>query len=144
MTWILDTTVVSEIRRKDANPAVLAWLDEHALHSTFLSVVTVGEIQAGISRLPVSRRKEELQVWVQNDVIGLWAARILELDLAVLLEWGRMTGDASSRGRTLPILDSFLAATARVHGLTVVTRNARDFTDCGVSAENPWEFGAGG
>lgn len=143
MTWLLDTNVVSEIRRRPGNPRVLRWLDLHVLQSTFLSVVTVGEIQAGIGRLPQGRRKDELQTWFQDEVIDSWADRIIDLDVEVMQAWGRMTAEASGRGQTLPILDSLVAATARVHELTVVTRNARDFVACGVSAENPWEIGAG-
>ena len=133
MTFLLDTDAVSEIRR-GRDPNVSAWASEVADTELHLSVLTLGEIRKGIERL---RRRDPDQA----DVFATWlaelrtrfAARILPVDTRVADDWGRINAPAERK-----TVDSLIAATARVHELTVVTRNAADFKDCNVPLLNPW------
>lgn len=134
MSFLLDTNVVSEIRR-GRDPNVAAWVDavdDDALH---LSVLTVGEIRHGIERL---RGRDARQAAVFDRWLGQlrdrFTARILDVDTRVAEEWGRLN-TASPRNT----VDSLIAATAKVHDLAVVTRNTKDFVGCAVPVLNPWE-----
>ena len=137
--YLLDTVLVSELVKRDRNPAVLAWIDAQDDAALFISVITLGEIQKGISRLPESPRKERLRLWLARDLPHRFGMRTLDVDSAVALLWGQMQGDAARRGETLPVVDCLIAATAWAHHLTVVTRNVRDMERCGVSILNPWD-----
>jgi len=138
MKYLLDTCLVSELVKKDPNPAVVSWLDEQDEQKLFLSVLNLGELQKGISKLPDGAKKEELQAWVALDLVERFTGRILELDLETALCWGRIQGEAEQAGEKLPVMDSLIAATAKAHGLVVVTRNVRDIERCGVKVCNPW------
>jgi predicted nucleic acid-binding protein len=136
--YLLDTCLVSELVKKEPNLAVVSWLDEQDEQKLFLSVLNLGELQKGISKLPDSTKKEELQAWVALDLVERFTGRILELDLETALCWGRLQGEAEQAGEKLPVMDSLIAATAAAHGLIVVTRNVRDIERCGVRVCNPW------
>jgi len=138
MKYLLDTGLVSELVKKEPNPAVVSWLDEQDEQKLFLSVLNLGELQKGISKLPDGAKKEELQAWVALDLVERFTGRILELDLETALCWGRIQGEAEQAGEKLPVMDSLIAATAKAHGLVVVTRNVRDIERCGVKVCNPW------
>ena len=138
MKYLLDTCLVSELVKKEPNPAVVSWLDEQDEQNLFLSVLNLGELQKGISRLPDGTKKNELQAWVALDLVERFTGRILELDLETALCWGRLQGEAEQAGEKLPVMDSLIAATAAAHGLVVVTRNVRDIERCGVRVCNPW------
>ena len=134
MSFLLDTNVVSEIRRgREAN--VAAWASDVAGADLYMSVLTLGEIRKGIERL---RGRDPDQA----DVFATWleqlrdhfADRILSIDDRVAEEWGRLNAPAE---RTT--VDSLIAATARLHDLTVVTRNTSDFDGCDVLLLNPWQ-----
>ena len=138
MKYLLDTCLISELVKKEPNPAVVSWLDEHDEHKLFLSVLNLGELQKGISKLSDGTRKSELQAWVALDLVERFTGRILEIDLETALCWGRLQGEAEQAGEKLPVMDSLIAATASAHGLVVVTRNVRDIERCGVRVCNPW------
>ncbi len=139
MKYLLDTCLVSELVKKEPNPAVVSWLDEQDEQKLFLSVLNLGELQKGISKLPDGTKKEELQAWVALDLVERFTGRILELDLETALCWGRLQGEAEQAGEKLPVMDSLIAATAAAHGLVVVTRNVKDIERCGVRVCNPWK-----
>ena len=139
MKYLLDTCLVSELVKKEPNPAVVRWLDAQDEQKLFLSVLNLGELQKGISKLSDGTKKEELQSWVALDLVERFTGRILELDLETALSWGRLQGEAEQAGEKLPVMDSLIAATAVAHGLVVVTRNVRDIERCGVKVCNPWE-----
>lgn len=138
MKYLLDTCLISELVKKEPNPAVVSWLDEQDEQKLFLSVLNLGELQKGISKLPDGTRKSELQAWVALDLVERFTGRILEIDLETALCWGRLQGEAEQAGEKLPVMDSLIAATASAHGLVVVTRNVRDIERCGVRVCNPW------
>lgn len=138
MKYLLDTCLISELVKKEPNPAVVSWLDEQDEQKLFLSVLNFGELQKGISKLPDGTRKNELQAWVVLDLVERFTGRILEIDLETALCWGRLQGEAEQAGEKLPVMDSLIAATAVAHGLIVVTRNVRDIERCKVRVCNPW------
>lgn len=138
MKYLLDTCLVSELVKKEPHPGVVSWLDERDEQTLFLSVLNLGELQKGISKLPAGTRKDELQAWIGRDLVERFAGRILDIDLATALCWGRIQGEAERAGEKLPVMDALIAASAAAHGLVVVTRNVRDVERCGVRVCNPW------
>jgi predicted nucleic acid-binding protein len=136
--FLLDTCLVSELVKKEPNSKVIAWLDECDEQSLFLSVLTIGELQKGISKLSDGVKKEKLQNWVEHDLVDRFEGRVLGLDLDTALVWGKLQGEAEQKGEKLPVMDSLIAATAALHGLFVVTRNARDMERCQVKVFDPW------
>lgn len=139
MSFLLDTSVISELVRKNPHLPVLEWIGAQDETSLYLSVVTIGEIEKGIARLPASARKSKLQSWVRRDLVERFGARLLPVDIRAATRWGALTGESEKRGQPLPVIDSLIAATALVHGLAVVTRNVEDFKRCGVACVNPWD-----
>lgn len=138
MKYLLDTCLISELVKREANAAVVNWLDAQEEEKLFLSVLTLGELQKGIAKLPTGARKEELQAWVEQDLVERFAGRIITIDLETALLWGKLQGEAEAQGEKLPVMDSLIASTARAHGLVVVTRNVKDLERCQVRICNPW------
>jgi toxin FitB len=136
--YLLDTCVLSEFTKPQPSPRVVAWLAGREEASLLLSVLTFGELQKGIEKLPTSRRRTSLQAWLDHDLRQRFAGRVLDVTEEVALLWGRMQGEAERRGQTLPVIDSLLAATALTHGLVVVTRNEADLGRTGVRVVDPW------
>lgn len=141
MTFLLDTNVVSEWVRPRPEPSVVEWLDEVDEDGVHLSVLTLGELREGVDRLAPGRRRTALDRWLREDLPDRFADRLLPVDAAVADRWGELRAAGASAGRTVPVLDGLLAATAAVHGLTVVTRNLRDFVALGVPVHDPWPDG---
>jgi hypothetical protein len=134
--FLLDTNIVSELRsRKSANPGVLAWASEHELNRQFLSVVTLLELELGIflKERKDAAQGEVLRTWLSNMVLPRFSDRILDIDRTVALRCA-----ALHVPDPLPERDAMIAATALVHGMTLVTRNVRDFETTGVRLLNPW------
>jgi predicted nucleic acid-binding protein len=135
MMYLLDTNVVSELRKRDPDRNLLAWFATVTSADLFLSVLTIGEIRLGVERL---RRKDAAQA----DIIEQWLRglhagyrdRLIDVDAAVAEEWGRMNVPDP-----LPVIDGLLAASAKVHGWILVTRDIADLTGSGVSLLNPFE-----
>jgi predicted nucleic acid-binding protein len=106
--------------------------------NAFLCAISVGEISSGLERLPDGRKRRELTEWLDTALLVQFNGRIVPLDFAVMREWGRMVTKAR---RTLPVLDSLIAAAALAHSLTLVTRNVSDFSGIdGVLMVNPWNY----
>ena len=137
MSFLLDTNVVAELRKPRPTASVAAWFESVDGSQLYLSVLVVGEIQQGVTRL---RRRDPRQAAVFDAWLGTlrreFADRLLPVDEAVALAWG-----ALSAGDLLPVVDGLLAATAQVHGLTVVTRNVADFARTGVPVLDPFSPG---
>jgi toxin FitB len=136
LNYLIDTNVISEIRKRDrCDPRVAAWYASLDEKSIYLSVLVLGEIRRGMERIrptdPAQARA--LEAWL-NQVTELFGDRILPVDQAVADAWGRM-----GAGRPLATIDSLLAATAKVNRMTLVTRNAPDVAGLDVSVFNPFE-----
>jgi predicted nucleic acid-binding protein len=136
--YLLDTCLISELVKREPNMAVVNWLDRQDEQSLFLSVLTIGELQKGISKLPDGSKKDTLQAWVEHDLTMRFAGRIIDIAMEAVLIWGRLQGESEQNGAILPVMDSLIAATAKAHGLVVVTRNVKDIERCQVRVCNPW------
>lgn len=138
MSFLLDTNVVSEWTKPRPDVGVVTWLAKVDEDSVFLSVVTFAELRHGIERLPNSKRKKQLDEWLRSELPLRFEQRILPVDGAVADEWGRLVARHDARGRPIHAMDALIAATAQVHALSLVTRNASDFEASVTSVINPW------
>lgn len=136
--FLLDTNYVSELARDNPEPRVADWMrvtDESLLH---LSVITMGEIRKGAAWLPPSKRRTQLETWLELDLPLRFSGRILPIDEVIADRWGWLSAAARRSGRVLPVIDGLIAATALQYNLTVVSRNVGDFASAQVSVLNPW------
>jgi predicted nucleic acid-binding protein len=133
--YLLDTNVISETRKTRADPAVMAFLGAADSGRLFLSVLTLGELRKGVAARHRSdaAAAARLGAWVDG-IETMFADRVLPVDAAVARLWGELTA-----GRTLPVIDTLIAATAIASGLTLVTRNTRDVEATGVPLVDPWQ-----
>ena len=138
MKYLLDTCLISEVIRPTPAATVIAWLDARDEDSLYLSVLTLGELQKGISKLTDAGKKQRLQTWLENDLGPRFQGRVLAIDEEIALTWGAIQGEAERQGNRQPVVDSLIAATAMAHNLTLVTRNTSDFDRCSVRLFNPW------
>lgn len=139
MKYLLDTCVISELVKKRPSQALTKWLSQQDEFSLFMSVITIGELQKGIGKLPESNRRLELQEWVANDLLRRFTGRILNIDLSVAEKWGEISAASEKTGRPVPVLDGLLMATAQSFGLTFVTRNISHVETTDASLFNPWQ-----
>jgi len=138
MSYLLDTCVISEFVARQPNEKVVSWLAQLEPDAVFLSVVTFGEIQKGIDKLPASKRKEELRLWLKDDLLVRFHDRLLPLQDGEMLTWGTLISEVEAKGTPMPLIDSLIAATALHHDLVVVTRDEEDFAPSGARLLNPW------
>lgn len=138
MSYLLDTCVVSYLRG-EVSQEVVDWFSHKNQASFFLSVVTLAEIEDGIGRLKPSRKKNDLIDWLYGALQQQFQDRILSIDAVVAKTWGQLNSKLVSSGLTLGVQDLYIAATAIVHGLAVVTANTKDFVQAGVVVFNPWD-----
>jgi toxin FitB len=130
--YLLDTCVISEARRH--TPEAVTWLRSTRSEALFLSAITVGEIMKGVTmKLRADPPAAAVLLRWLDELRLVYASRILPVDDAVATSWGRLMAE-----RSRPVLDTLIAATARVHNKIVVTRNVADFADAGVTVLDPW------
>jgi len=131
---LLDTNVLSEAARRVPDASVMTWLDRVDPDGVRISVLTLGELAKGVAILTRRdpRAAEPLRAWVDQTRLD-YADRLIDIDASVAEAWGIL-----SAVRPLPVIDGLIAATARVHNLTLATRNVRDFADTGITLVNPW------
>jgi len=137
MKYLLDTNVLSEIRKPRGHEGVKAFVDSLREEDIYISAISIGEICFGVEKLPEGPKREELYVWLTQKLPERFGNRIIPLDVDVMTEWGRLQAKTQ---KTLPVYDSLIAASALARRLTVVTRNIKDFERIeGILLYNPWE-----
>lgn len=137
--FLLDTNVISEAVCPRPEPLVLEWLEAADESLLYLSVLTLGEIRKGLAILPQSKRRTQLETWLEVELRARFSGRILPIDAGVSDRWGLLAAEATRGGKTLATIDALLAATAFHFNLTIVSRNANDFAPTSVPLLNPWE-----
>ena len=138
MKYLIDTNVISELVRQEPNDRVIRWFGHTQSESLFVSVLTLGELRKGVNKLSDSPRKARLENWLSNEVLPMWFEdRIVSIDLGVAECWGKLIGDIN---RTIPAIDSLLAATAIHFNMQIVSRNEKDFHDLEVMVFNLWNY----
>ena len=138
MAWLVDTDLLSERAKRQPDSRILQWLEDHA-SEIYTSSHVFGELQAGISLLPDGAKRRALQGWL-NRLAEAMDGRILNFNNSVAIVWGRQEAEYTHKGCRMPMPDSFIAATARRHNLTIATRNTTDFTRPGLKVFNPLEM----
>ena len=138
MNYLLDTNLISEWIKPEPNRGVVTWTAEADEDRLFISVVTLAELRHGIDRLTTGRRRDRLDSWLQHDLPDRFGERVLPVTLDVADKWGRIVTKCEALGRPIGVMDAFIAATADVHKLAVVTRNESDFESAVSSIVNPW------
>ena len=138
MRVLLDTCVLSELRQTHGNAGVRQAVEAIDSDDLFVSVLSIGEIVKGITLLKDSVNRRALQGWLQT-LERFYADRLLPVDLETSRIWGEITAAAQKAGQTIPASDGLIAATARRHGLHVMTRNVGDFKPTGALLINPWQ-----
>jgi predicted nucleic acid-binding protein len=137
MRYLIDTNVISEMQRSNCNQGVKSFIEQIPSEDIFICVLSMGELCYGMEKLPPGKKKHELMIWLYTQVVEWFRDRVIGLDTEVLLEWGKIRARSE---RTMPIVDSQIAAAAITHHMTLVTRNVKDFEDIeGISLINPWE-----
>lgn len=136
MSYLIDTNVLSELRRKQANARVVAWMQARPRQSLYLSVLSLGEIRKGIEGVADAAFRQTLADWLEVELPNYFVGRLLDIDAQIADRWGRVKASA---GRSLPAIDGLLAATALQHDLTLVTRNTKDFAGLNLRLIDPWE-----
>ena len=136
--YVLDTNVISELMKPQPDHRVVAWVDARNNESLFLSAITIGELMRGVAKLPSGARRTATEAIINDALIPQFASRILPVTHQVMVTWATLTITCERAGRTLPAIDSMIAATALHHQLTLVTRNTRGFDGTGVPLHNPW------
>lgn len=136
--WLLDTNVLSELRRKTPSPAVVDFISAQPLDSLFVSEVTFAEIRFGIELVPEPTRRAELRQWLDHRLRPMFMHRVLAVTEDILLQWRLIIKTGRKAEHTFSHPDVLIAATAAQHGLAVVTRDPSDFVAAGVTTQNPW------
>jgi predicted nucleic acid-binding protein len=139
--WLLDTNVLSELRKPNGNPQVKKWIAQRRSIELYVSSVTFAEIRFGIGRIEDPARRHALHHWLDSKLRPWFRERVLEIDEPTILRWREIVQAGRKRGHTFSQPDLFIAASADLHGLCVATRNTADFVESGVAVVNPWTKG---
>ena len=137
MNFLLDTNAVSEWVKPRPNPGLMGWMASADEDRVFISVVSLAELHHGVERMAAGRRRSRLEQWLQHELPLRFESRILPVDIDVAEAWGKTVSRSETAGRPISVMDAFLAATAEVHQLTLVTRNSSDFRLL-KAVLNPW------
>ena len=138
MNYLLDTCLISELAKSKPNRKVVDWVLSENETSFYVSVLTFGELHKGVEKLPESKKKEELRIWIEDTLKNRFQNRIIGIDMRVSILWGKIQCGAEQKGKPMPAIDALIAATGIAHDLTVVTRNVPDMEQSGVKLFNPW------
>ncbi|HEY6349152.1 MAG TPA: type II toxin-antitoxin system VapC family toxin [Candidatus Angelobacter sp.] len=138
MTWLLDTNVLSELKKPRPEARVVAFISSLPLGQAYISSVTLAEIRFGIDQVSDPAQRADLNHWLTNDIRPMFSQRILQVTEDILLKWRTLVEQGRKVGHTYSQPEILIAATAIQYGLTVVTRDRRDYDKAGVSVINPW------
>lgn len=138
MSFLVDTNVLSEPMKPRPNRAVVEWMESQPVESLFLSAMTAGEVSQGLHGLPVGLKRRQLTEWWLAQVQTTFRGRIIPFGEAEAEKWGEIKARVKRLGGHLPVPDTIIAATAIVHGLTVVTRDIAIIARAGAAVFNPW------
>jgi predicted nucleic acid-binding protein len=139
MAWLLDTNVLSELRRLKPEPKVLAFIAGHPLDQLYISVVTLAELRFGIELLSEGGRRNELNNWLTHKIRPMFEQPVLQITEDIMFRWRAVAEEGRKAGHTYSQPDLIIAVTALHHGFTIVTRDRSDFEKAGVPVVNPWE-----
>ena len=137
MSFLLDTNVVSEWVKPRPNPGLVGWMESTDEDRIFISVVSLAELRYGVERMAAGSRRSRLEDWLRDELPLRFEGRILPVCIKVAEAWGKTVSRSESAGRPIGAMDAFLAATAEMHRLTLVTRNVSDFPLL-KAILNPW------
>jgi predicted nucleic acid-binding protein len=137
MSFLLDTNAVSEWVKPRPNPGLIGWMESTDEDRVFISVVTLAELRYGVERLAAGARRRRLEEWLGRELPLRFEGRMLPVDADVAEAWGKTVSRSEAMGRPIGAMDAFLAATAEVHQLTLVTRDVSDFKVL-KTVMNPW------
>jgi toxin FitB len=135
---LLDTNVVSEPLKLNANAGVLAWIDAQIVESLYLSTISLAELRFGIASLPPGKRRDTLHTSFEQRILPLFVGRILPFDAPASEAYAVLRARARVQGKAIASADGYIAATAICHGLVVATRDTEPFEAAGLSVINPW------
>ena len=138
MAWLLDTNVLSELRRPQPEPRVVDFVSRCPLEQLYVSAVTLAEIRFGIELVDEPNRRAELSDWLTHKVRPMFDHRVLQVTEDIMLKWRLLVEEGRKTGHTFSQPDLIIAATAIHHGLTVVTRDRSDYDKAHVPVVNPW------
>lgn len=135
---LLDTNVVSEVMTRAPSLAVIRWLDEQHAAEVFLSSITIAEIQYGLHAMPKGKKRNSLSQQFDEFIAAGFSHRILSFDDNAARRYGILMAERKARGKPMSILDGQIASIALAHNLTIVSRNTKDFEECGLKIINPF------
>jgi predicted nucleic acid-binding protein len=138
MKFLVDTNVVSEWVKLRPDSGVVDWMTEVDEDRVFISVISMAELRRGIERMPDGNRRSRLDEWLREELPQRFERRVLLVDHAVAEAWGRIVARCEMAGRPISTMDGFIAATAEVHDMALVTRNVSDFEFSVREVVNPW------
>lgn len=136
--WLLDTNILSELRRPKPERKVLAFVAAQPLELLYVSTVTLAEIRFGIELLPEITRRSELNDWLAHKVRPMFEQRVLAITEDIMFKWRLMVEEGRKAGHTFSQPDLIIAATGQHHGLTIVSRDTADYVKAQVTVFNPW------
>ena len=136
--WLLDTNIISELRRPKPEPKVTTFIRSQPLERLFVSIVTFAEIRFGIELLPDATRRSDLNDWLAHKVRPMFEQRALAISEDVMFKWRLLADEGRKAGHTFSQPDLIIAATAQHHGMTVVSRDAKEYSAARVEVFNPW------
>ncbi|MCG6113765.1 MAG: type II toxin-antitoxin system VapC family toxin [Mesorhizobium sp.] len=136
---LVDTNVISEPLQPMPDRRVVDWMDAQAIETLFLSAITVAELRLGVAVLPAGKRRDRLAARLEQEVLPLFADRVLPFDLAASQSFATLMASARAKGETIGKADGFIAAIAASHGFAVATRHTAPFLAAGLAVIDPWE-----
>ncbi len=138
MRYLLDTNIISEFISKKPNQKVLDFVKSLDEDNIYLSVITIGEIKFGILKVKSQTRKEQLLLWLEDDLLQRFKGKIVDIDIETMLKWGEVNQHLQSIGRPISIMDSLIATSASTKNMILITRNVKDFYNFDIEIINPF------